>query len=56
VTTAPEIIARKGGWCALCKLRIRKGEDYISPVGKRWAHAHCAAGYRHALEENEEAA
>jgi hypothetical protein len=56
MTAAAEVLARKSGFCCLCKLRIRRGEDYISPVGKRWAHASCAAGYRRVFAENEEAA
>jgi hypothetical protein len=53
--TTPEILARRGGWCELCKLRIRKGEDYVSPLPhKKWGHSLCVQGYNRVIEEHRE--
>jgi hypothetical protein len=53
--SAPELLARRSGWCHLCKLRIRKGEDYVSKIADRWwCHASCANEYRRTLAEQDE--
>jgi hypothetical protein len=53
--SAPEVLARRSSFCALCKLKIHRKQDYISPLPNgRWAHATCAASYRRVLEEHRE--
>ena len=52
----PEALARRHGWCRLCRERIRAGEHYVAKVEAiGWLHATCAASYRRLREENTEA-
>jgi hypothetical protein len=49
--TEPELVARHGSRCRLCKKWIRAGE-YISRIpGGSWTHALCAAALRRTREE-----
>jgi hypothetical protein len=55
MVSAPELLAGKSGRCKLCRRPIRAGQDYIIKIADRyWCHAHCAAGYRRVLAEQEE--
>jgi hypothetical protein len=51
---SPETLARHSGWCGLCHLRIRKGEDFVSKLGRRWVHSLCAAEVRRVRDEHAE--
>jgi hypothetical protein len=51
----PEVLARRRGHCRLCLQTILRGEHYVTKVGRLgWVHGRCAAGYRHALAENQD--
>lgn len=55
--TAPaECLARKSGWCVLCRCRWQVG-DPIRRVERlrRWTHSTCGRSYELLMEENAEA-
>lgn len=54
--TAPEVLAKiSARRCPLCPRPIRAGEDYIARLPQiGWAHAVCAANYRHVVAEHDD--
>lgn len=57
MTALAEALAKRGGWCPLCRQRIVRGTDYVRRVDRldRWCHSSCATSYERLMAENEEA-